>query len=148
MDEAGDVTVLRFRHTLGDIGPLEFDNSTGVQSVKETLFSQWPTGGWGSQGRALGATPRPQWPCLHWWQLARGVVSRQHTTRTCCCVGRAHHTTRVSAAASAAVVCVCAAMCALDERVCGCAGGHNNCMAACCPACRGAAVKGVALLAS
>lgn len=45
MGEAGGATVLRFRHTLGDIGPLEFGSSSSIKAVKESLFRQWPADG-------------------------------------------------------------------------------------------------------
>lgn len=41
---AEDSISLRFRHTLGDIGPFQVEPSSSIQSVKEELFSRWPTG--------------------------------------------------------------------------------------------------------
>lgn len=35
---------IRFRHTLGDIGPFQFDSASSIQSVKDALFDRWPTG--------------------------------------------------------------------------------------------------------
>jgi hypothetical protein len=51
MSEAAEYTI-RFRHTLGDIGPFQFESTSSVQSVKEELFSRWPAG-------------RPSHPVLH-----------------------------------------------------------------------------------
>jgi hypothetical protein len=39
-----DELQIRFRHTLGDIGPFSFEDNSTVQSVKELVFSKWPTG--------------------------------------------------------------------------------------------------------
>jgi hypothetical protein len=44
MSEAAEYTI-RFRHTLGDIGPFQFESTSSVQSVKEELFSRWPAEG-------------------------------------------------------------------------------------------------------
>ena len=52
---------IRFRHTLGDLGPFQFDPSTNIQSVKDQLFSGWPSGeaqGGGWQTAAAAAAPQ------------------------------------------------------------------------------------------
>lgn len=36
---------IRFRHTLGDIGPFQFEPSSSIQTVKDSLFTRWPTDG-------------------------------------------------------------------------------------------------------
>lgn len=43
MGDAEEVSV-RFRHTLGDIGPFQLATSSSVQSVKDIVFQGWPTG--------------------------------------------------------------------------------------------------------
>lgn len=35
---------IRFRHTLGDVGPISFADSSSIASVKEIVFGRWPTG--------------------------------------------------------------------------------------------------------
>lgn len=35
---------LRFRHTLGDIGPFQVDTGASIANVKDELFSRWPAG--------------------------------------------------------------------------------------------------------
>jgi hypothetical protein len=41
---AADSVQLRFRSTLGDIGPFPFNDSVLIQAVKEKLLAEWPTG--------------------------------------------------------------------------------------------------------
>lgn len=36
---------LRFRHLNGDIGPLEFDETSTVGSMKGAVFDRWPENG-------------------------------------------------------------------------------------------------------
>lgn len=43
MGEEGGVS-LRFRHTLGDIGPFQVDTGASIANVKDELFSRWPAG--------------------------------------------------------------------------------------------------------
>lgn len=38
------VYAVRFRHPLGDVGPLTLPTTTSVSAVKEALFEAWPTG--------------------------------------------------------------------------------------------------------
>jgi hypothetical protein len=42
---AEDSISLRFRHTLGDIGPFQVEPASSIASVKEELFTRWPTEG-------------------------------------------------------------------------------------------------------
>lgn len=36
--------VVRFRHTLGDVGPFPFPLSSTISDLKAKLFEAWPTG--------------------------------------------------------------------------------------------------------
>lgn len=35
---------IKFRHVLGDVGPFAFQDSASIQSVKETIYTRWPSG--------------------------------------------------------------------------------------------------------
>eukprot|EP00878_Enallax_costatus_P002943 GHUV01003139.1.p1 GENE.GHUV01003139.1~~GHUV01003139.1.p1 ORF type:complete len:127 (+),score=12.29 GHUV01003139.1:262-642(+) len=36
---------IKFRHVLGDVGPFTFHDSATIQSVKETIYTRWPSEG-------------------------------------------------------------------------------------------------------
>jgi hypothetical protein len=44
-DSADAELSIKFRHILGDVGPFTFSDSASIQSVKETIFTRWPSDG-------------------------------------------------------------------------------------------------------
>lgn len=43
-DSADSELQIKFRHVLGDVGPFSFNDTATIQSVKETIFTRWPSG--------------------------------------------------------------------------------------------------------
>ena len=41
---APSTCAVRFRHSAGDLGPLLFNSTANIQTVKERLLSEWPRG--------------------------------------------------------------------------------------------------------
>ena len=56
---AGSSYSVRFRHTQGDVGPLQFAPSTSVGELKERLYREWPSGELGRAWAIAQRAPRP-----------------------------------------------------------------------------------------